>query len=189
MTLPHSAAVLIPLRSLRHGKLRLASAIDEHGRARLIETMAERVVAAAHDLDVFVVYDDDDVAPWAQSHGATPIRPPVPGLNEAVSFGRNHVRDAGYAKAIIAHADLPRAHDLRVLITNESVAIVPDRHGDGTNVLCVNTELDFAFAYGPGSFAHHLHIARDLGIEPNIIDAPDLAWDVDHPDDLPPELL
>lgn len=191
MAVPHLAAVLIPLRSLRRGKLRLSDAIDEDGRAALIESMAETVVSAAHELDVFIIHDDDAVAEWALARGATPLQPPIPGLNEAVTFGRDHARDAGYSKVIVAHADLPRSKDLRVLLTSDpkaQVAIVPDRHGDGTNVMCLDTQLEFTFAYGPGSFANHLQIARDLGIEPHIVSAPDLAWDVDHPDDLPPEL-
>jgi len=187
MVLPHSAAVLIPLRSLRHGKLRLAQAVDEDGRAQLIQSMAAQVVGAAHDLDVFIVHDEADVATWASEHGAQAIRPPVPGLNEAITFGWTQLREAGYDKVVIAHADLPLARDLRQVVTNHPIAIVSDRHGDGTNVLCVDTSIGFTFAYGPGSFVHHVRIARDLGIEPHIVDAPDLAWDVDHPDDLLPE--
>jgi len=187
MALPYSAAVLIPLRSLRAGKLRLSNALDDDARAQLIQSMAAQVIAAARGLDVLVVHDEHDVAAWAVEHGAEAIRPPVPGLNEAVTYGRDHLREAGYDKVIVAHADLPLAIDLRQVITDEAVAIVSDRHGDGTNVLCVDTSLDFAFAYGPGSYAHHVRIARELGIEPHIIDAPDLAWDVDHPDDLLPE--
>ena len=179
------AAVLIPLRSLRDGKLRLAEALDAHVRAQLIEHMAERVLEAAHELDAVVVYDDAAVKVWAIERGARAVRPPAPGLNEAVRFGVNHLRDLGYRRAIVAHADLPLAEDLRVLLTDTPVAIVPDRHGDGTNVMCVDLDLDFTFAYGPNSFANHVQIARNLGIEPRIVDAPDLAWDVDYPDDLP----
>lgn len=187
MPLPHSAAVLIPLRSLHNGKLRLASAVDDATRAQLIAQMAERVVHAAHELDVLIVHDDDEVAEWAAQRGASAIRPPVPGLDHAVTFGRDHLREQGYDRIIIAHADLPLANDLRQVLTAHPVSIVSDRHGDGTNVLCVDASLDFRFAYGPGSFANHVRIARDLGIEPHIVDAPDLAWDVDHPDDLLPE--
>lgn len=187
MALPHSAAVLIPLRSLQNGKLRLADAVDAEGRARLIQQMADRVVLAAHDLDVLVVHDDENVAHWANARGATAIRPPTPGLDQAVTFGRDHLRDEGYDRVIVAHADLPLANDLRQVLTPHAVSIVSDRHGDGTNVLCLDTTLDFRFAYGPGSFANHVRAARELGIEPHIVDAPDLAWDVDHPDDLLPE--
>ena len=191
MHLPHSAsgdvgqaAVLIPLRSLHAGKLRLAQAIDDAERAQLIERMAERVVAAAHDLDVLVVHDDPAVADWAHDLNARAFRPETPGLNRAVTEGRDHLASLGYRTIIIAHADLPRAIDLRVMLTGDPITVVPDRHGDGTNVMCLPTALDFSFAYGPGSFAAHSAIANNLGIEPVIIDAPDLAWDVDHPDDL-----
>lgn len=189
MSLPHSAGVVIPLRSLRNGKLRLAHAMDPESRALLIQTMAARVVAAAHDLDVLIVHEDDDVADWAHEHGARALSQVAPGLNEAVSLGRDHLRESGYDKVLVAHGDLPLAIDLRQVVTEHRVSVVTDRHGDGTNVLCVDAELDFRFAYGPGSFANHVRISRDLGIEPHIVDAPDLAWDVDHPDDLPPDLL
>ncbi len=193
MLVPHSAsgdvrppAVLIPLRSLHAGKLRLGDAVDDAERAALIESMADSVIAAAHDLDVLVVYEDSAVVPWAQERGARVLKPTRPGLNRAITEGRDHLRELGYGRAIVAHADLPYARDLRVMITEDVITIAPDRHGDGTNVMCLPTSLDFSFAYGPGSFAAHCAIAADLGIEPRIIDAPDLAWDVDHPDDLPP---
>ena len=191
MPVPHSTgherghtAVLIPLRSLRNGKLRLAEHIDADARAELIESMASTVLAAAHDLDVLIVHDDPAVEEWATARGAMALRPTEPGLNHAVTVGRDHLRGLGFSRVIIAHADLPRAHDLRVADIEAPVAIVPDRHGDGTNVLAVDTALDFTFAYGPGSCANHVEIARRLGTEPFILDAPDLAWDVDHPDDL-----
>lgn len=191
MLVPHSAsgdvcrtAVLIPLRSLHAGKLRLGDAVTADERAELITSMAANVIAAAHDLDVLVVYEDPAVVPWAEDRGAQLFRPSQPGLNVAISEGRDHLRLLGYTDIVVAHADLPHALDLRILITDDVIAIAPDRHRDGTNVMRVPAALDFTFAYGPGSFAAHLAIARELGIEPHIVDAPDLAWDVDHPDDL-----
>ncbi len=188
MSVSPSVAVVIPLRSLRSGKLRLAEQYDEKARAQLIETMANRVLSACHDLDVLVVHDDDSVAAWASARGAMALRPSLPGLNNAVTYGRDHLAEQGYDRVIIAHADLPHANDLRVVLTDSPVSIVPDRHGDGTNVMCVDAKLDFAFAYGPDSFANHVEISRNLGIEPRIIDAPDLAWDVDYPNDVPETL-
>ena len=37
-----------------------------------------------------------------------------------------------------------------------SITLVPDRHDDGTNVLALPADVGFRFAYGPGSFRHHL---------------------------------
>jgi 2-phospho-L-lactate guanylyltransferase len=62
---------------------------------------------------------------------------------------------------------------------------VPDRHGDGSNVLAVPTGAGFSFSYGPGSFDAHRAEARRLELAFEVIDDPDLAWDVDGPDDLP----
>ena len=190
MNLPHSdaeagpTAVLIPLRSLHEGKMRLSSRYDADVRARLIETMAHTVVMAAQDLDVLVVYDSPEVEPWARERGALTLRPDEPGLNRAVSAGRDHLKALGYARLVVAHADLPHAVDLRVADAGIGISIVPDRHSDGTNVMSLPTTIDFAFAYGPGSFRSHLAIARRLGIEPLIIDDPQLKLDVDHPDDV-----
>lgn len=182
------AAVLVPLRSLKSGKARLVEALTLGQRRQLIEVMAARVIDAAHDLDVLVVHDDPDVAVWASERGAASLRPDQPGLNNAVAAGRDHLRNFGYNRVIVAHADLPHAKDLRVMLTDHPIAIAPDRHRDGTNVMALPTAIDFSFAYGPGSFQSHVEIARTLGIEPHLIDEPGLAWDVDHPDDLPNDL-
>ncbi len=191
MHVPHSdtgdvgrAAVLIPLRSLASGKARLADVLDARQRSELIEQMANKVVEAAHDLDVLVVHDDPEVAQWATQLGKTHLRPEQPGLNVAITAGRDHLRSSGYERVIVAHADLPHAVDLRVMLTTSPVSIAPDRHRDGTNVLCVPAAADFEFAYGPDSFQHHLRETRRLGYEPHIVDDAGLAWDVDHPDDL-----
>lgn len=178
------AAVLIPLRSLREGKMRLSSRYDAEVRAKLIESMAHKVVMAAQDLDVLVVYDSPEVEPWAKERDAMTLRPDAPGLNRAISAGRDHLRALGYARIVIAHADLPHAVDLRIANEKNGITIVADRHRDGTNVMSLPTGIDFTFAYGPGSFRSHLDISRRLGIEPLVLDDPLLAWDVDHPDDL-----
>jgi 2-phospho-L-lactate guanylyltransferase len=43
----------------------------------------------------------------------------------------------------------------------------------------------FRFRYGPGSAAAHVDEAERLGLPSVVVDDPDLAWDVDLPDDLP----
>lgn len=194
MPVPHSngpstptnepAVVLMALRSLDIGKQRLDSVLDLPHRRQLIQSMAERVLAAAQDLPVLVVHDDPGVASWATVRGAEAFRPSRPGLNFAISAGRDLLAARGVERVIVTHADLPQAKDLRVMLTGDAVSIAPDRYRDGTNVMCVATSLSFAFAYGPGSFESHVSIARSLGVEPRIVEAPDLAFDIDHPDDL-----
>lgn len=176
--------VVVPLRSLTTGKLRLGSALDDRRRRSLIAEMAETVLRAAHELPVLVVHDDPDVAAWAARLGAEAARPDQPGLNAAVTFGVGHLARHGYDRVIVAHADLPAARDLRPVADFDGVTLVPDRLGDGTNVLCVPTGIDFTFAYGPGSFEAHCTIADRIGVPLRIVEDPELALDVDHPDDL-----
>ena len=65
---------------------------------------------------------------------------------------------------IVAHADLPLATDLAWLADTDGVTLVPDRHRDGTNVLCVPAGAGFAPAYGAGSFRAHRAEAARLGL-------------------------
>lgn len=177
-------AVLIPLRSLRNGKSRLGSQLDPSERGSLIHAMANRVMTAAFDLPVLVVHDDDDVAGWATHWGAESLRPDLPGLNAAVEAGYHHLTARKAQRVIVAHADLPHARDLRIVLTDTPISIAPDRHRDGTNVLSLPTGLPFRFCYGNGSFAAHVEQARSLGLSIRIVDDPQLAYDLDDPHDL-----
>ena len=178
--------VLVPIRSFDNAKSRLAASLDPLARRALIRRMAETVVAAAHDLPVWVVTDDDEVTDWARARGVLSCAVGVSGLNPAVTAAAAAAAGAGASRIIIAHADLPYASDLRV-VTGTGVALAPDRHRDGSNVMSLPTNTGFVFAYGPGSFAKHRREATRLGLEFSEINDVSLAWDVDSPDDLPTE--
>lgn len=179
-----TSAVVIPLRSLRSGKLRLQSHLNKDARAELIADMANTVVLAACGLPVFIVHDDEDVEQWALDRGATPVRGTQPGLNRAVAEGVALAASHGHTEVIVAHADLPHATDLRPVADFDGITLVPDRLRDGTNVLCVPTTINFPFSYGPGSFGVHLRIAEETGLPVRVLEDAALAWDVDHPEDL-----
>ena len=51
-------------------------------------------------------------------------------------------------------------------------------------MVVVPTRAGFRFAYGPGSFAAHVAEAERLGLPWRSLLDPDLAWDVDGPEDL-----
>ena len=176
--------MLVPIRSFDDAKTRLAEVLDAAERRSLARAMATAVVRAALDLPVVVVTDDAEVIEWANTVDARALPVGVAGLNPSVSAAVDSLAAEGVERVIVAHADLPHARDLRH-VDGAAVAIVPDRHGDGSNVLSVPTGAGFRFAYGPGSFARHQAEARRLGLGFEVVDDPDLAWDVDGPDDLP----
>ncbi|MFN0090863.1 MAG: 2-phospho-L-lactate guanylyltransferase [Acidimicrobiales bacterium] len=180
-----AAAALIPVKAFRHAKARLAPALDPAERAELARRLAEGVVAAAAPLPVWVVCDDAEVADWAQKLGAAVLRQPGPGLNAAVAAGAEALGKLGFARIVVAHADLPFAQRLAWTAEFPGVTLVPDRRDDGTNVLAVSPSVGFRFAYGPASFRRHAAEARRLGLGLRVVRDPHLGWDVDRPDDLP----
>jgi 2-phospho-L-lactate guanylyltransferase len=186
----NAAAVLVPVKAFGHAKQRLGDLLDGTARRGLAMAMAETVLHAAVDLRVAVVCDDDEVRSWAEALGAEAIWTPDLGLNGAVEAGIAHLARRGTARVIVAHADLPLATDLRWLADTEGATLVPDRHRDGTNVLCVPTGVGFVPAYGAASFRAHRAEAARLGLVTRLVPDAALGWDVDVPEDLavPPEL-
>ena len=148
-----------------------------------IEDRAERVVDAADGLPIHVATDDAGVAAWARGMGAAVVGAGRPGLSLAVAVAVDRLAAAGIERAMVAHADLALARTLRPAL-GSGMTIVPDRRRDGSNVLCVPTGAGFRFAYGPGSFERHVAEAGRLGLAVTVLDDPDLATDIDHPDDL-----
>jgi 2-phospho-L-lactate guanylyltransferase len=180
------AGAVIPIRAFALGKARLADALDGVERAALGRRWAEQVAAAATPMPVVVVSSDPEVRAWASDLGLDGLDDPG-SLDAAVTFGRDHLRAAGCSRVVVAHADLPHARDLARLARDAAqpiVALVPCHRDDGTPVLSVPATADFRFAYGPGSFRRHAAEARRLGLGLRVVRDPDLAFDVDVPDDL-----
>ena len=185
MKAPARTAVVVPIKSFELAKGRLAEVLSAEARAALAKRCAEAVLHAAAPLAVFVVCDDDQVAAWARASGATVVAAPRPGLNEAATAGREAARGAGYQRVLIVHSDLPKPGPLATLAeVATDVVIVPDRHNDGTNALLVPAAGDFTFRYGKGSFAAHQAEAGSRGWTITVAQRPDLALDLDTPDDL-----
>jgi 2-phospho-L-lactate guanylyltransferase len=179
-----TVAVLVPVKAFHVAKRRLADALDAPSRARLARSMAEVVLRAAGDLHAAVVCDDPVVRLWAESMAAQVLWRPGHGLNGAVESGVDQLRREGFGRVIVAHADLPRAADLAWVADHDGVTLVPDRHGDGTNVCCIPSGVGFRFSYGPASFTRHCAEAVRLGQPLRVVEDDRLGWDVDLPADL-----
>jgi len=175
---PAPAVVVVPVKAFGQAKARLAAALPPEGRAELARTMAEVVLDAAAPLGVVVACDDEDVAAWA----------PGTDLNGALRAAVDRSRDAGIARVVIAHADLPFASGLARLADAgpDEVLAVADRHGRGTNVMSLPTDAGMELCFGPGSLAAHRAAAQAAGLRFVEVDEPALAWDVDEPADLDP---
>ena len=179
--------MLVPIKAFADAKARLEGALDGDARAGLARRLAAGVLAAAAPQPVWVVCDDDEVAAFAAAAGAGVVRQPAAGLNAGVQHAVEELAGAGVAVVVVAHADLPRPDGLGAVAARagtDRVVLVPDRHGEGTNVLAVPTGGGFRFAYGPGSAAAHRAEAERLGLPVEVVADQGLGWDVDVPADL-----
>jgi 2-phospho-L-lactate guanylyltransferase len=179
-----AVAVVIPVKSFEMAKERLSDALEPADRADLAKTMASGVVAAAAPLPTFVVCGSTEVAAWAVSAGAGVIWLGRPGLNPAIAHATEVLHADGYQRAIIAHGDLPLARSLSWVGEFDGVTIVPDRRGEGTNVMAVPLGTEFRFQYGELSAPAHQAEAERLDLALRIVPDESLGWDVDVPADL-----
>jgi 2-phospho-L-lactate guanylyltransferase len=181
--------VVVPIRAFGLGKARLSEHLSPGARADLGRRCADRVVDATTAgvcAVVVVVSSDGGVRDWAASRALDVIADPG-SLDAAADAGRGWLTDRGCARIVVAHADLPRARTFAGVVRDGArpvVTIVPCHRDDGTPVLSLPARADFRFAYGPGSYRRHAAEARRLGLAVRVVRDPDLAFDIDVPDDL-----
>ena len=185
-TTSNAAGIVVPLRSFRFGKARLARVLDDDARVALAQRMAEAVVAAAGSRDIVVVSSAPEVAAWCETHGLARLEDPG-SLDAAAGAGRDWARARALARVVIVHGDLPFATSLDEVAGDGPAPIavlVPDHRGDGTPVCSVPVDAPFEFAYGEGSFARHVEVAAHAELEVRIVRDRALGFDVDIPEDL-----
>lgn len=174
----------MPVKSFREAKVRLSGTLDDHARQRLARDLAAIVIRAQTTCPAFVACDDDEVADWAITEGATVLWTPGLGLSGAVLAGFRYLGTQGFSLVTVVHADLPLAIDLSRFGAMDSVTIAPDHRLDGTNVISVPTSTMFTFAYGPRSYHAHRAEAAARGLTCRSVFDWRLAADVDLPEDL-----
>lgn len=175
--------MLIPVKAFHRAKARLADRLTPDDRERLARWMAERVVDAVRSMPTFIACDDERVAAWAESMGAHVLWGPGLGLNGAVDHGTDVIAGKGADHVIITHGDLPLPESLPTVARPGRVVLVPDRRGDGTNVLSRPCDVDLPARYGPGSFRTHLAAALASGAAVSVLRDPHLSLDIDTIDD------
>ncbi|HQZ35135.1 MAG TPA: 2-phospho-L-lactate guanylyltransferase [Ilumatobacteraceae bacterium] len=179
-----NAVVLVPVKAFADAKARLSPVLSPTEREALARWTAERVLAAAGELPVFIACDSESVADWATAHAATVLWHPGVGLNAAVNNSVAELRRRGADHVVVAHGDLPLATNLALVVTAGSLTLVPDARDDGTNVASLPAALDFEFEYGAGSFHRHLSRAIAAGLPVTVRRDACLALDIDTPFDL-----
>jgi 2-phospho-L-lactate/phosphoenolpyruvate guanylyltransferase len=187
------ATAVLPVKRFGAAKQRLASGIDDERRETLVAAMLEDVLEAtraARTIErTIAVTDEPRAAELAAAAGAEVIPDPGGGHSEAALAGATRARELGAECAVLLPGDCPLLdpRELERLLTglpDRYVAIVPDRHGTGTNALALAPPDAIRPAFGEGSCARHVAAARDGGIPYAVEELPSLALDLDTPADV-----
>lgn len=186
---------VIPIGTLEGAKSRLGAVLDAEERRDLVTRLAEATIRAAVATpgiaETIVVTPDDEVRRLALAAGARPIRQRSTGLNAGLREARDEVIAAGGSALLVLPIDLPRispeslATIIEVMTRTAPplVAIVPDRHGRGTNALLLAPPDIIDVCFGGDSHRAHAAAAVAAGARLIELDGP-LTEDIDTPDDL-----
>lgn len=186
--------LLLPVKSLKAGKTRLAAAIGDGARWRLnilfLRHMAEVAAGFPGRTMTTVISGAEDTLAVAASLGLDTIRQrDDTGLNPAVAQGCTELYARGAQAILILPIDLPQVvpADLREVATlgkRSPAVICPDRHLSGTNAIFLAEPAQFRFQFGVDSYRRHGLAATERGLTPLLHFNARIALDVDTPDDL-----
>jgi 2-phospho-L-lactate guanylyltransferase len=185
---------ILPFKGFDQAKQRLRDALGVQPRRALVEAMFADVLIALRRttaLSGILVVSADTVAQQiAHGYGAGVVDDDQRGHNQAAARGIAHAQQTGAERVLLVPGDCPLLDpaELGELIAApapaRSVAIVPDRHGSGTNALLISPPGVFGPAFGPGSRARHEQKAHAARLDVRTVTLPSLALDVDTPEDL-----
>jgi 2-phospho-L-lactate/phosphoenolpyruvate guanylyltransferase len=183
---------ILPVKSFNAAKQRLAGMLGAGSRQALAQAMFSDVLTTLRHvpgLDAVAVVTSDRVAESAALGERVQVLRDTEqtGQSAATLIGIRYAQAAGYERVLLVPGDTPLVdpQDVgRLLGVETAVAIVPDRHGTGTNALLISPPDAIAPSFGPGSFERHVVAARAAAVGYSIERVPGLMFDVDTPDDL-----
>ena len=192
---PPRLVAIIPVGTLDGAKSRLGAVLDAEERLDLTLRLARATIAAARAAkrvdDVLVITPDDTIRALALELGARPLLQRDRGLNHGLVAARGEAVAGGAGAILILPIDLPdvsaAAIDAVAAALDEParplVALVPDRHGRGTNALLIAPPDAIDLCFGGDSAIAHQAAAGEIHARLVVLGGP-LSLDLDTPDDL-----
>ena len=187
---------IVPIKSFTSAKQRLSSVLASGSRQSLVQAMFSDVLGGLRRMDeidaIAVVTDDVAAESLAAGPGVVVLHDDRrAGQSEATEIGIRYAEDHGFERVLLVPGDTPlfdppEVADLLARCERDAldVAIVPDRHGSGTNALVITPPGAFEPAFGPDSLPRHIGRARGAHLAHRVENVRSLAHDVDTPDDL-----
>ncbi len=194
------ATAIIPVKRFGEAKQRLLDRLDRPQRAELVKAMLTDVLGAVSACErierVIVVTGEGRAERIALRHAQrtkTPLEvmrdPDDRGHSEAATLGIIRALSLGAECSALLPGDCPMLDSAELDAALERmvpgrVAVIPDRHGTGTNGLLLSPADAIGPAFGEGSAERHRERGGRAGYEVATEPLSSLALDLDTPDDL-----
>jgi 2-phospho-L-lactate guanylyltransferase len=188
------ATAILPVKRFATAKRRLGGSLGEARRAALIAAMLRDVLGAISEARMvertLVVTGEPAAAQIAAELGAETLPDPTDaGHSEAALLGIEATAPPRTSCVVLLPGDCPLLdpRELDGLLTGvpeRYVAVVPDRHGTGTNALVLAPPEAIRPGFGEGSRERHVRAARKAGLPFSVEAVESLAIDLDTPADV-----
>ena len=188
------ATAVVPVKRFAVAKSRLATGVEETRKPDLVAAMVADVleaIASARLIDrTIVVSQEPRAAELAAAAGADLLGDfDDAGHSAAALAGIAAAEAAGAGCVALLPGDCPLLdpRELDKMLTgvpDRYVAVIPDRHGTGTNALVLAPPNAIEPSFGEGSRARHVAAARAAGVPYGVEELPSLGLDLDTPADI-----
>jgi 2-phospho-L-lactate guanylyltransferase len=181
--------IAVPVKSLERAKGRLSAVLEPLERAALTLAMLEDVLDACMaqpGWQTWVVSPDEAVLEVSARRRAKPVPEEDPGLLAALHQVEEEVAGADALAVVLGDLPMITTDALgMVLQTLGPVVAVPSESDGGTNVLLRRPPLTIPARFGTDSFRKHRQAAESRDLPFAEVRAPELAFDLDRPEDVP----
>lgn len=188
------ATAVLPVKRFGEAKRRLASGIDNERRETLVAAMLEDTLEAiegSRSIEKTIVVTGDPRAQEIVAASSAEVLPDPADEGHVVAalagIARAEVDGASCVALLPGDCPLLEPKELDRLLTgvpSSFVAVVPDRHGTGTNALILSPPNAIEPAFGEGSCARHVAAAREANLPFAVEELSSLALDLDTPADV-----
>jgi 2-phospho-L-lactate/phosphoenolpyruvate guanylyltransferase len=188
------ATAVVPVKRFAAAKSRLAPGIEEARKPDLVAAMVADVleaIGAARLVErTIVVSQEPRAAELAAAAGADLLSDFDDASHSAAALAGIAAAEAAGADCVaLLPGDCPLLdpRELDKMLTGvpaRYVAVIPDRHGSGTNALVLAPPSAIEPSFGEGSRARHVAAARAAGIAYGVEELPSLGLDLDTPPDI-----
>ncbi len=194
------ATAIIPIKRFGQAKQRLLDRLDRPQRAAVVKAMLSDVldaVTAVEAIERVILVTGEGRAERVALRHAQRVKTPIEVLRDPDDHGHSQAATLGIirAKALGATAVALLPGDCPLLDSSElaaaldrlqsgRIAVVPDRHGTGTNALLMAPSDAIGPAFGEGSAERHRDRGERAGYDVAVEPIDSLGLDLDTPDDL-----